>query len=63
MEPCFSRNDQVLLENSVPCLAATERVEYMQLEAAVPNIAEAFIVNVLSNGFFLCNQVIINCFG
>ena len=35
---------------SVPCLTGIASVEYMQLEAAVANIAKAFVVNVLSNG-------------
>ena len=52
MVPYFLRNDHVLLQNSVPCLTATACMEYMQLEAAVANIAEAFVVNVLSNGCF-----------
>ena len=52
MVPYFLRNDQVLLHYRVPCLTVTECKEYMQLEAAVANIAEAFVVNVLSNGCF-----------
>ena len=50
--PHFLRNDHVLLLSSVPCLTATASMEYMQLETAVANIAEAFVVNVLSNGCF-----------
>ena len=50
--PYFLRNDHVLLHNGVPCLTATACAEHMQQEAAVVNIAEAFLVNVLSNGCF-----------
>ena len=52
MVPYFLRNDHVLLHNSVLCLTVSACAEYMQLEVAVANIAEAFIVNVLSNGCF-----------
>ena len=50
MVPYFLRNDHVLLHKSMPCLTVLACAEYMQLEAAVASIAEAFVVNVLSNG-------------
>ena len=52
MVPYFLRNDHVLLHNSVPCLTVTACMEYMHLEAAVVNIAEASVVDLLSNGCY-----------